>query len=98
MKNPEVAKKARLEQEQHRSKLLAQEASSRLEVPDSKLQELEERLLCVVCQTSQRQVLIEKCKHMPFCKECAESCAKQAEANGHVKECPLCRVEYAKTI
>lgn len=51
--------------------------------------------LCIVCQDAPRSVLIQKCRHLVFCERCSLDYALK---NHRKKECPICRVEYAKTI
>jgi hypothetical protein len=66
---------------------------------DSKrVKDLEDKLLCCICLVSPKSVLIEKCKHVAFCSECAESHGKRQMEEFGAKECPICRKEYNKTI
>ena len=63
---------------------------------DSKTQlELREILLCVCCMEKPRCMLIDKCKHVPFCKSCEKDWRLQSA--GKDLECPICRKEYKKT-
>jgi hypothetical protein len=44
---------------------------------------LEDSRLCVVCQTSEKSVVLLPCRHVCLCKDCA--------SNDLVVDCPLCR-------
>ena len=59
---------------------------------------LKERLTCISCFEKPRCMLIQTCKHVPFCQGCDQEwklkCAD--EGKDHF-ECPMCRVAYKKT-
>ena len=58
-------------------------AKERERVMTNKLEEEEEKKMCVVCQTSTKSVLLLPCRHMCLC----EDCSRRNEMN----KCPLCR-------
>lgn len=51
-----------------------------------------ERLLCAVCQDAEKSVMLEPCRHICVCADCAESLLKQGRTK---RNCPLCR-EYIR--
>ena len=60
--------------------------------------QLIERLMCCICMDKPRSMLIQTCKHVPFCKECDMQVKLKSAESGIPLECPLCRKVYKKTI
>jgi len=46
------------------------EAEQNMNIGKEDIEKLRERLLCVSCVEHPRSMLIDKCKHVPFCIEC----------------------------
>ena len=53
---------------------------------EAKSSAAEDRMLCVVCQESERGVLLVPCGHCVLCPECAPACSA----------CPICRADVAE--
>lgn len=58
---------------------------------------LRTRLLCVSCESEPKCVMIQGCKHVPFCVQCDKAWKLKAIENNKDPECPLCRKSYKKT-
>lgn len=54
----------------------------------SNIQELENKVTCVICQSNERKVLFSPCNHLATCIACSK--------NALLKNCPLCRTEFNK--
>jgi Zinc finger, C3HC4 type (RING finger) len=67
-------------------------ASSQLKAVTARLEELEERSVCVVCQHESKQVLLQPCLHLCLCTKCSVSLK--------IVDCPLCRadIDYKETV
>ena len=57
-----------------------------------KAQEME--MMCVLCLTNRKTVVIQTCKHLVFCRSCERDYALKYPNN---TKCPICRKEYKKT-
>lgn len=53
-----------------------------------------EDMLCVMCLDKRKEVMIQSCRHLVFCRACENSYNNR---NPSRKECPICRKEYKKT-
>ena len=62
---------------------------------DNSSNRLPEDLLCVICFSERKTVMIQTCKHLVFCKACEVDFALKYPNN---TQCPICRKEYKKTI
>eukprot|EP00953_Heterococcus_sp_UTEX-ZZ885_P027315 14667-Heterococcus_DN1.PRE.3 len=67
-------------------------AAVRLKAVTTRLEELEERSVCVVCQSEPKAVLLQPCLHLCLCIKCSVS--------PKIAECPLCRaaIDYKATV
>jgi Zinc finger, C3HC4 type (RING finger) len=67
-------------------------AAVRFKAVTTRLEELEERSVCVVCQTEPKAVLLQPCLHLCLCIKCSVS--------PKIAECPLCRaaIDYKETV
>lgn len=57
--------------------------------------DLPEELLCAICLTNRKEVMIVACKHMVFCGKCETDYRLKYENDC---ECPICRKKYKKTL
>lgn len=55
---------------------------------------LPEDCICVVCLDKRKEVFIQTCGHLVYCRACD---ADYNRTHPNAKECPLCRKEYKKT-
>ena len=56
---------------------------------------LPEDMVCCICMSARKSVMIQTCKHLVFCGQCD----KDFRLKNHLKhECPICRKEFKKTI
>lgn len=69
------------------------------EIQSEDADKLKERLLCVSCMQKPKCMLIQTCKHVPFCQDCDQEWKLKCTDQGKdTFECPICRVGYKKTI
>ena len=54
-----------------------------------------DKFLCVACLAKPRTTLIQSCKHTTYCKECN---LKYDLNHTDLKECPICRKKYTRTL
>jgi hypothetical protein len=54
----------------------------------SNIQEMENKITCVICQSNERKILFSPCNHLATCITCSK--------NSLLKNCPLCRKEFDK--
>jgi hypothetical protein len=54
----------------------------------SNIQEMENRITCIICQSNERKVLFSPCNHLATCIACSK--------NTLLKNCPLCRKQFDK--
>jgi Zinc finger, C3HC4 type (RING finger) len=83
---------AALQQCRNEAAAAAVAAAVRLKAVTTRLQELEERTVCVVCQSEPKAVLLQPCLHLYSCIKCSVS--------PKIAECPLCRaaIDYKETV
>ena len=68
------------------------------ELDKESIEQLKERLMCVSCLEKPKCMLIQTCKHVPFCQDCDQAWKlKSTEEGKDQYECPICRVNYKKT-
>jgi hypothetical protein len=54
----------------------------------SNIQEMENRITCIICQSNEKKVLFSPCNHLATCIACSK--------NTLLKNCPLCRKQFDK--
>ena len=54
----------------------------------SNIQEMENKITCIICQSNEKKVLFSPCNHLATCIECSK--------NTLLKNCPLCRKQFDK--
>jgi Zinc finger, C3HC4 type (RING finger) len=54
----------------------------------SNIQEMENRITCIICQSNERKVLFSPCNHLATCIACSK--------NALLKNCPICRKQFDK--
>ena len=59
------------------------DAQDATRVAEYRADEAEDRQLCIVCTTEERQIVIAPCQHCVLCERCAEQ----------VQTCPICRAD-----
>jgi microcystin-dependent protein len=67
-------------------------ATTKLKAVTAQCEELEERSVCVVCQSDPKQVLLQPCLHLCLCIKCSTS--------PKIRDCPICRaaIDYKETV
>eukprot|EP00347_Sterkiella_histriomuscorum_P017662 403348480 len=50
--------------------------------------------LCVICMNNRREIVIQSCKHLVYCKDC--NFQYDLKKNVEPKDCPICRQNYKK--
>ena len=71
------------------------EESKQEKTSAQKIDQLPADMLCVICYSARKTVMIQTCKHLVFCKGCEVDFALKYPNN---TQCPICRKEYKKTI
>jgi tRNA(Ile2) C34 agmatinyltransferase TiaS len=62
---------------------------------ERRLQQLEARLMCVVCMEAEKSVMLLPCTHMCMCEACTH---RIRSAGGRAAQCPVCRQRIASTV
>lgn len=72
-------------------------SKAKMDIEMASLENLKEAMLCVSCMDKPKCMLINTCKHVPFCGDCDKNFALRCAEDSKKMECPICRKEYKKT-
>ena len=61
------------------------------------LEKMKDVVMCVSCTEKPREMLIQTCKHVPFCYTCDLMWKAKKRESKLDPECPICRKKYIKT-